>query len=208
LKKGILLVALLLAFALVTHVRADTTMNCVVLVAEPADLYEVVTVNITIVDVVGVAAWQIKLDFDPTMLQCLEIRLPEDNIFAGKTNVITPNIDNTEGFIEHGFVFFPVESEDIFTGSGVLCQIDFNATAVGEDELTFLGVAGYTDTFILDFDQENIPFTIGETPCEIVVVPEFSPVLITVLLLSLTLFAVLVANKLQKSRVVQPNPKI
>jgi hypothetical protein len=205
LKKRVLLVALLLAFALVTTKAAgqtDTTMDCVVLVEMPVDLYEVFTVNITVVDVEGVAAWQIRLDFDSTMLQCIEVREPADHIFAGKSNVIDPIIDNTGGVIDHGFVFFPVEPEDVFTGSGVLCEIDFNATSIGISNITFLGVEGYSDTFLLDFDEEPIPFDI-ETICEVEVVPEFPPVLITVLLLSLTLFAVLLAKK-QRSKIIQP----
>jgi len=213
LKKRVLLVALLLAIAFATtkvKCSPTATLNCIALVECnticPVQLNQVFTINITVVGVTGVCSWQIELGFNSTVLKCTEARIPEDNIFAGKTNVVDPIIDNVHGSVLHGFVFFPVEPEDAFNGSGVLCQIDFNATSLGEADLTFLGVEGYIDTFLLDFDEDPIPFTISSVS-SVTVVPEFLPLLIPVLFLSLTFVAFLFATKLRRSRVIQPKTK-
>lgn len=203
LKKTILLaVTLLLALtflAMEATVQGNngTAINCIPLVEDPVDIGEIFLVNITVTSVSDCSAWEIKLGFDQTKLNCTDIFCPPDNIFAGKANVVPKEIDNTAGFVHWGFVFFPVDFS--FSGSGILCQVEFNATAMGDVDLPLLDYP--ITTYLVSFDNEKISSTVVDG--SVTVIPEFPPSLILVVLMSLTLVAALIATKLQKPKLNQ-----
>ena len=113
---------------------------------------ETFTVNVTIADVTDLCAWQVKLYFNSSILNCTTALYPEDHIFAGKDIVsLNPVIDNMEGYVLHGCCL--LGEEENFNGSGTLFQIKFKALPGGASLLMFSGL----NTYLLDYDIHEIP---------------------------------------------------
>jgi len=116
---------------------------------------ETFTVNVTISNVTDLYTWQIKLSFDPTILNCTGAWYPSDNVLAGKETVtVNPVINETEGYVLYGCCLLGV-AQETFNGNGTLCQIQFKAVSPGNSSLEF---SGPKDTFLLDFDLYEIPY--------------------------------------------------
>jgi len=116
------------------------------------------SIDVLVVDVVDLYTWQIKLQFDPTVLQCEGATYPSDHVFAGAQFVsVTPVINNSIGFVLYGCSL--MGAAPTYNGSGKLCRIDFRGIKSGTSSLQFLG-APDKDTFLLNFDMETIPITV------------------------------------------------
>jgi len=114
---------------------------------------DVFTVNVTVTNVTDLYAWQIKLFFDPTILNCTNAWYPDGHVFAGKEIVsLEPVIDNIEGFVLYGCCL--LGEEENFNGNGTLCQIQFRGISRGNSSLEF---AGPEETYLLNFDLNEIP---------------------------------------------------
>ncbi|MDI6690247.1 MAG: hypothetical protein QME50_00045 [Candidatus Bathyarchaeota archaeon] len=102
--------------------------------------------------------WQIKLYFNASLLQCTKAFIPADSPFKFAVTP-TPVIDNTTGYVMMGSS--RLGGEPGVSGSGDLAWIVFEvAQGVGYEEyyscdFTFDAV----DTFLLDPDMADIPFT-------------------------------------------------
>jgi hypothetical protein len=118
------------------------------------------TVDIKVADIQNLYTWQIKLLFDPTVLQCNGATYPSDHVFAGQPNVpVTPIIDNSIGFVLYGCSLMGAATP--FTGSGKLCRITFQVIALGESDLKFSTPYG-RDTYLLDDNLDAITVTIQD----------------------------------------------
>jgi len=186
----LLLIAVLTTIVIASNIRSvnaqETTLSVIPLETNPA-VGDTFIVNITVSNVEGMASWQIKLSFDNSKVTCLDAWVPPDGVFADKTNAVPKEINNDEGYILWGFVFYPINPEDLFNGSGVLCQIEFNCTSVDGVTFEFLNpeppnTAG--DTYLLDYDGNPIPFT--PQGAQITVVPEFSSLVLSMFMLLTT----------------------
>ena len=144
-------------------------------VEPPTELF---TVNITLTDFVDVYTWQIRLLFDPALLNVTGASYPSDHIFAGETtSPVAPNIGT-------GYVLFGNSLVGDVPGktgaSAILCQIELQGIAVGISTLTFqLTGAGYT--FLLNTTIDGsafIPFTVNTGTVQII--PEFSGVILAI----------------------------
>lgn len=118
--------------------------------------------NITVTDVVDLYAWQIRLYFNPSIINITtssDILLPADNVFAGKSPFNASDLRYDNEYLQLSQSLIGLEPP--FSGSGVLCQIRFTinqyppASGSVAANLTIANV----DTFLLDVDLNDIPST-------------------------------------------------
>jgi len=115
---------------------------------------ETFTITVAVADIENLYIWQIQIFFDPTLLNCTGAWYPLGHVFDGKPMVpVTPVIDNDVGSVLHGATLMGV---DFFTGSGTLCQIEFEVLGIGSCGLNFSEPYG-ADTFLWDVDMTDIP---------------------------------------------------
>jgi len=112
-------------------------------------------VNITVSSVTDLSAWQLKISYNPTIVQCINVSIPENNIFAGhSTTGLSFKIDNQIGTIT---AFNGLWETTGVSGSGVICQITFNAINPGISSLTFKDVMNLSGTYLIDSKDDLIP---------------------------------------------------
>jgi len=112
-------------------------------------------INITVSNVTDLSAWQIKLTFNPSIIQCTNITIPEQNIFAGhETTGLSYTLDNQLGYVT---AFNGIWEPTGVNGSGILCQLTFKATNTGITSLTFLDPMKMTGTYLTDSENNIIP---------------------------------------------------
>jgi hypothetical protein len=129
-------------------------------------------VDITVVDVTDLYAWQIKLYYNPAVLRWINATYPPGHVFEGKPlfSVFPFNgSDYGDGGTYILFYASLLGSQPGIDGSGTLCRISFEAKAVGSSTLIFsrpLGGWG-SDTWLMDPDDvitsfPSIVFTVVE----------------------------------------------
>jgi hypothetical protein len=132
--------------------------------------------NVTVENVQLMAGYEIYISFNQNKLQCLDIVLPSDFVYAGKGYLETAKlIDNDQGTIHYGVATFPLYE---FNGSGVLCQLKFNGTNIDGSDIIIItpemGTTFYTQ--LLTKEATEIPY-IAENGY-VIIIPEFSNMLI------------------------------
>ncbi len=120
------------------------------------------TVNVTVVDVVDLQNWQIKLTWDPALLTYVSISLPPDHVFAGSGKaMITPPPEVGPGYVIWGCTYIN-SPYWTFNGTGTLCQVKLKILAPptfpATCNLTFTEI-GY-NTFLINGPGYDIPFTV------------------------------------------------
>jgi len=143
--------------ATANHVKAQTTTMAVT----PASIIDpslgpgkTFIINLTVEDVANMYTWQAQILFKPSILNCNNATFPADNVFAGKTAIpVKPIVDNVGGSVVIGASLIGTGS---FTGTGVLCQINFTVVGWGNSTLKYSVPYG-SDTFLLDSDLSIIP---------------------------------------------------
>ncbi len=157
---SLILVCLLLSFP--TILNGVKAVNGTTLYVDPAMVQDVAVgetfkINLSVADVVALYTWQIKLWFDPSVLNCTEAAYPTaGGIFDGKPIVpVSPEIDNIEGYVLFGASLVGFDSA---SGSGILCEITFEVSAIGESTIEFSEYGG--NTFLLDDNLDTIPATV------------------------------------------------
>jgi len=84
-------------------------------------------INITVIDVLELAGWQVNLTYAPTLLQVdklADISYPADHVFAGLDPYFAgKGFDNTIGYLKYACSIGPESPATNFTGSGTMCQI-------------------------------------------------------------------------------------
>ena len=118
---------------------------------------DTITITIKIENVTNLNAWQIALKYNPTTINCTQVTIPPDNIFAGHTT-ISPNpiIDNNNGLVVK---FTALDTTTGITGSGNLVQIQFKALNPGTSPLELINPNQLINgTYLQDPDGNFIPF--------------------------------------------------
>jgi len=106
------------------------------------------TVNITIANVSNLAYWQVRLGFDPSIINCTNATVPPDNIFKGYLQEpVVWSINNTEGFIR---IENKLGQSGGVSGSGTLFQAKFKALSEGTSGLNFQYIGSPVGTVLLD----------------------------------------------------------
>jgi len=143
-------------------------------------------INITLTNFEDVYTWQMRLNYNSTLLNVTSVWYPDDHIFAGlSTSPVTPVIDNGEGYVLYGNSL--VGGVLGINGTqAVLCQIELRGVSAGISSLAFHTLVG--GTFLLDSIGNDIVFTLNSG--EVTVVPELSSMLLPVFFLVTALVAI------------------
>jgi len=153
----VLLIALITASVLsFSPVYAATTIY-----VQPAEIKNTSYVpgtlfNITlwVGDVIDLFGWQVKLTFNPAILNVKRGIFPPDHVFAGKPfSPLGPIIDNAAGSVLSGATL--LGDVPRFSGTGKLIILEFEVMGVGSSALAIIEA----DTNLLDFDLNDIPYT-------------------------------------------------
>jgi hypothetical protein len=114
------------------------------------------TVNITVANVTDLAYWQVRLGFNPTVLNCTDATIPQDNIFEGYLQEpVIWSINNAEGFIR---VENKLGQAGGVSGSGTLFQVEFKGLVEGSSYLNFQYIGTPIGTVLIDSSSNSIPF--------------------------------------------------
>jgi len=118
------------------------------------------TINVSVTNVTNLYTWQLRLSFNPSILNCTEVSVPPDNIFGGLIFIPSPPIiDNVIGDISALCAYATNETHGI-NGSGILCQIDFisKTPAITSLHLVKKGTECWGCTYLQDPNNNFIPF--------------------------------------------------
>lgn len=100
-------------------------------------------------DVRNMYGWQVILFFDPTIVECLSVSVPDQQVFSDRypvsqalidfnstefTKRPLQSIENGEGFVLAGDCLLG-QNQTTFCGSGFLCQATFKALSSGSSNL-------------------------------------------------------------------------
>jgi len=180
------------AFATTTTISIDPpTLS----VGEGQELpTEPFAVKVKVENVTGMISWQVLIKFNSTVLNCSGVSVPVDNVFAGKTIIAPePQIDNTAGTILYGATTLQLYE---YTGSGVLCEIQFRGLALGNSTVKLTEEPPYR-TYLEDMVGNDIPFTAEDGSVE--VIPENFILIMVLTLTALTTVMLLLKKKLQSN---------
>ena len=117
--------------------------------------------NVTVANVQRMVCWQFALQWDASLLECVDATIPSDNVFAYWNVSGEPIIVADPDLSHRGLVFYGAQitypDRIGFNGSGVLAQVEFKIlNKVGQSDLSFVGIG--IDTFLLSDDLSDIWF--------------------------------------------------
>lgn len=117
-------------------------------------------INCSVDGINDLSAWQITLHFNPAVLNCTNAFYPADHVFAGKAfQTLAPAIDNSGGSVLHGCTLMGTATA--FSGSGTLCQIQFQVKSIGQSGLNY-SKPSTGDTIMLDSNLAPISITVQD----------------------------------------------
>jgi hypothetical protein len=136
---------------------ADGTSNFNFTTAQK-EVGDTFVVNVTIIDALDVATWQVEIEWNNSLLRFVSMTIPSDNIFADKSPVVVPPISFTAGSIVMGANVGPEQTA--FNGSGTVAQLTLlikKAPQQGQTVETDIGFDDIgIDTFLLDSSLGDI----------------------------------------------------
>lgn len=116
-----------------------------------------ITINVTVINVTNLFGCQVKLGFNPNILECKSVSLPPDHIFAGKVySSPPPVIDNTGGTVLAMTILMGAQP-GINVTKGTFCQMIFQVKTRGISNITFLEID--KKTYLIDPNGQKIHFT-------------------------------------------------
>lgn len=124
-------------------------------------------VNVSIAEVIDLHAWQLRIAFDPEIIQCENVSVPSYNIFGGSANFPDPIINNTSGYLKAFCGLW--EPETGVDGSGLLCEIEFYCRGHGITPIIIADRMQLTGTYLVDPETPPnlIPFEAREGIAEV-----------------------------------------
>jgi len=125
-------------------------------------------VNVTVYNVTDLSAWQIKITFNPYIIQCTNVSLPQPDIFSGHSATgLSYKIDNQQGYVT---AFNGLWEPTGVNGSGALCQLTIQAINVGMSSIAFTELMQISGTYLVD-SKDNL-ITMETTDGLITIAPE------------------------------------
>jgi len=172
---------------------------------QPIPTNQPITISIEVESISDLAIWQVVIYYDNNTLHTQNnwMWLPPDHIFNNKGYTEMPSRTGSDvhgTYIMKGLSLY--SSESTFTGSGILCKVNFTAVGTpGTSHLNFTkpigSLPGFFDTFLLNPDLEDIPVVAIEGT--VVLIPEFpSTIILPLLIALLTILAVFEKRKTRK----------
>jgi hypothetical protein len=157
-----------------------------------ANVTQSFNVTISVASVTDLYAWQVKILFNQTVIECSGAFYPPDQVFAGKvTSPVTPVIQNSSGYVQYGNSLQGDVSG--INGDGKLCVITFIGKDIGTSSLKF-SLAGQGYSYLLDSTLSEITTQFQDGTVN--VVPEFSNVAMMIAFVALSsVVAVLLKGK-------------
>lgn len=138
-------------------------------------------------NLIDMYGWQIHLSFDSSIVECVNVSVPDNHVFSERYPVSQALIDwNSTEFTERPIQHISVDAinngggyvlacdcllgsnQTTFSGSGFLCQIAFKAISVGSSALS-LSLSGAFTIYYLESNLECITPTVSNS--EVVVLP-------------------------------------
>jgi hypothetical protein len=153
-----LIILLLLIINILILPKANSSTTPIVYITQQYELLQpaqTCTINVTIANITNLNAWQIKLSFNPKILNCQAVYIPDDNIFRGYTTWNHSEVDNTIGYVK---IFCAIQGTDSVAGSGTMCQIEFKCLTLGVSGLNFVDVNSFYGCYLQDPAYTFIPF--------------------------------------------------
>jgi hypothetical protein len=120
-------------------------------------LQENFTLTIQIENVTNLNRWQIGITFNPIILNCIAVNIPQNNIFKNLSTIKpSPIIDNEKGLVVQ---FLALDSAQGINGSGILCNITFRILTLGGSHLNFTKKNNiFNGTYLQDPEDNFIDF--------------------------------------------------
>lgn len=135
-------------------------------------------ITVAAVNVRDMFGWQAYVSFDSKMLECVGVYKPFNNVFSSRITVSgalagyypeefsqgpLQAIRNDEGWVLAGDCLLGA-GQRTFSGSGVLCQIEFKAVSSGATALMLLHDFDHSfQTFALNFDLKATTAPLAST---------------------------------------------
>jgi hypothetical protein len=118
------------------------------------------TLNVSVNNVQDLSAWFIRLSWDPTLLDYVDLKLPSDHVFAGRSYVPAgPKFPDSSSV----FYGLTILEETSFSGSGTLCQLKLKIIEAPSPGQTLQCNIVFNDlgngTLLLDSELQDIAFT-------------------------------------------------
>jgi hypothetical protein len=118
-----------------------------------ASLHENFTITIEIENVTNLNRWQIGITFNPSIINCTAVNIPQDNLFQNLSTINpSPVIDNEKGLVVK---FLALDSAQGVNGSGILCNITFETLNPGGSHLNFTEKNNLLNGTYLQDPQDN-----------------------------------------------------
>lgn len=117
-----------------------------------------VTVNVTLNSILNLSSWQIRVEFNSSVLVYSGLTIPSDNLMGPSIGWLQFQSLNGTGYVA---AILSLDPGQVVSGSGTLCQIIFNVKQSGISPLTFAnkGVPGPSGgTLLFDGNGNQIPF--------------------------------------------------
>jgi len=161
-----LLVAGQMVLSLPSAFSTPTTALVIIPLQNPVEFPQLFTVNVTVVNVTNLSAWQIEISFNPTVLEVQNVTLPSDHIFSGHlTTGLSTRVNNTLGTLTAFNGLFELNVG--VNGTGALCQIIFSTQTPGLSVISFNEVMQQGGTYLVDPQNNFIYFETQNTVAQI-----------------------------------------
>lgn len=112
-------------------------------------------VNATAENIEDLYIWQVQIEFNPTILNCIDAWVPSDSVFNFPIQP-TPDIDNDLG---HAVLGASLIVPPGVSGSDKLVCLEFEVVGRGFTEIAYSEPYGI-DTFLIDSEFHDVPVTI------------------------------------------------
>ena len=173
--------------------RADGTQVEIVAPTTDIPVSTKFNVDINVSDVTNLDAWQIKLYYNETVLNWVNITLPPGHVFDGRIYGPGGPVNLRDPIARATYIMYSESLQGYpywiprFNGSGILCRIFFEAKAAGTSNLVFSRPLGCVDpngdTWLWngeaptteEFWKGDIPFTAVEDSVTVVGVDTRAP---------------------------------
>jgi hypothetical protein len=183
----------------ISIIDSETGSNSIIF-PEGTELNTDFTVNVTLTDTDFLAAWQINVTYDPTLINVTSVNnliLPDDNVFGANADLISKTLGTGTIFFAVGIKIGGPDYVNVTTGT--LCQITF--TIIKNDtglplqcDIHFVR-PGENPIYTQLVDPEANEIEVTFIDANYTIIPEFANILLVPIILAATTIAILFSKK-------------